>query len=79
MNEAIRGHWSIENQLHWHLDVTFEEDASRARSGNAALNLSILRKMALHRIKYDSSKLSLMKRRFKALMNLDYLDRLLQL
>jgi len=48
MNEFIRRHWSIENQLHWHLDGTFGEDASRARSSNAALNTSILCKMALH-------------------------------
>lgn len=34
-NTEIRGHWSIENQLHWHLDVTFNEDANRSRSGNA--------------------------------------------
>lgn len=79
LNQLIRGHWSIENKLHWHLDVTFAEDASRARSGHAALNLSTLRKMALHRIKHDTQKLSLKKRRFKASMNLDYLDELLLL
>jgi predicted transposase YbfD/YdcC len=42
-----REHWGIENQLHWHLDVTFREDACRARMGNAPLNLSTLRKFAL--------------------------------
>ena len=35
LNKMIRSHWSIENQLHWHLDVTFDEDSSRARMGNA--------------------------------------------
>lgn len=44
----VRGHWSIENQLHWHLDITFKEDACRARTGYSSQNLSILRKMALH-------------------------------
>lgn len=79
LNALIRRHWSIENCLHWHLDVTFSEDGSRARSGHAAVNLSILRKMALHRIKQDTQKLSQKKRRFKASMNVDYLDQLLWL
>lgn len=44
---AVRNHWSIESQLHWQLDVTFREDASRARKDNSPLNLNILRKQAL--------------------------------
>ena len=44
---AVRAHWSIESQLHWQLDVTFHEDASRARKDNSPLNLNILRKEAL--------------------------------
>lgn len=44
---AVRKHWSIESQLHWQLDVTFHEDASRARKDNSPLNLNILRKEAL--------------------------------
>ena len=52
----VRGHWSIENQLHWHLDVTFREDDSRARKGNAPMNLNILRKMALTRIRQMKDK-----------------------
>ncbi len=79
LNKMIRSHWSIENQLHWHLDVTFDEDSSRARMGNAPLNLSTMRKMALHRIKKDNAKLSQKKRRFRASMNTDYLDQLLNL
>ncbi|MDE6547576.1 MAG: ISAs1 family transposase [Muribaculaceae bacterium] len=42
-----RGHGEVENGLHWHLDVTFKEDDCRARSNNAAQNLSLLRKLAL--------------------------------
>lgn len=72
-NTAIRAHWSIENQLHWHLDVSFAEDASRARRGFAAQNLSILRKLAINRIKQMQTKLSLKKRRFRASLNFDYL------
>ncbi|MGC3970531.1 MAG: ISAs1 family transposase [Pirellulales bacterium] len=45
---AVRGHWSIENQLHWSLDVTFDEDRSRARTRHAATNLATLRRIALN-------------------------------
>ena len=44
----IRGHWSIENQLHWCLDVSFGEDNCRARTNHAAENLNVLRKTALY-------------------------------
>jgi predicted transposase YbfD/YdcC len=53
---ACRGHWSIENQLHWSLDVSFNEDQCRVRCGYAAENLAILRHMALNILKSDSSK-----------------------
>jgi predicted transposase YbfD/YdcC len=76
-NQLVRGHWGIENHLHWHLDVTFREDASRARRINAGENLSILRKMALHRISKMDDKLSLKKRRFRAALNNDYFLKLL--
>jgi predicted transposase YbfD/YdcC len=76
-NDYARGHWSIENQLHWRLDVTFKEDASRARRGYSAINLNTLRKIALHRIKLDNAKLSMKKRRFRASMNENYLLNLL--
>ncbi len=72
-NHAIRKHWSIENNLHWHLDVTFGEDHSRARTGKAAENLSILRKMALQKISQMTDKLSKKKRRFRASLNNLYL------
>lgn len=51
----IRGHWSIENQLHWMLDVAFHEDQSLVNEGHAPQNLSLLRKMALFLLKADSS------------------------
>ena len=78
-NQMVRKHWSIENKLHWHLDVTFGEDASRARSKNAPENLNIMRKLALRRVAKDDSKLSRKKRLFKASMNIQYLDKLLRL
>jgi predicted transposase YbfD/YdcC len=58
----IRGHWSIENQLHWMLNIVFREDECRVRTGNAALNLNILRKMTLHRLK----KMKMEKKRVSA-------------
>jgi len=76
-NALVRGHWGIENHLHWHLDVTFKEDASRARKGNAPENLSILRKLALQIIKDQKDKLSMWKRRLKAAYDINYLKKLL--
>jgi predicted transposase YbfD/YdcC len=51
---AIRGHWGIENQLHWSLDVTFNEDQSRIRQGHAAENAALLRRLALSILKQDT-------------------------
>ena len=78
-NHLARGHWGIENHLHWHLDISFSEDHSRARKGFAPQNLSILRKMALHRISNMKDKLSIKKRRFRASLNNDYLLDVLQI
>ena len=52
----IRGHWGIENSLHWVLDVTMREDAHRARAKNAAANFAMFRRAALNVIKADTSK-----------------------
>jgi predicted transposase YbfD/YdcC len=49
--DAARKHWLVENQLHWHLDVTFGEDGSRARKDNSPLCLNILRKVAMTLLK----------------------------
>ena len=76
-NMLARGHWSIENLLHWHLDVTFLEDCSRARKGNAAQNLSLIRKLALQIVKAYNDKRSLRKRLFKASLDPNYLLELL--
>ena len=50
-HELIRGHWGIENSLHWVLDVQFCEDACMIHKGNAPENLSLLRKMAMSLLK----------------------------
>jgi predicted transposase YbfD/YdcC len=54
-SQLVRGHWSVENQLHWMLDVAFHEDECAVHTGNAPQNLSLLRKIALACIKKDTS------------------------
>ena len=56
---AIRNHWSIENNLHWVLDMEFNEDASRKRKGNQASNFSLIRKIALNMINQGRGKKSI--------------------
>lgn len=56
---GIRGHWLIENKLHWVKDVIQKEDTTRHKSGNAAKNMSIIRNIAINIIRdneYDSVK-----------------------
>ncbi len=55
-NEIIRGHWGIENKLHWYLDVVFKEDYSTKQAGNAAENFSLITKIALNLLKNENSK-----------------------
>ena len=65
--QIIRGHWSVENQLHWMLDVAFREDDARARKDNSPLNLNVLRKIALAALKKVSvGRLSIRKKMLKA-------------
>ncbi|WP_152567907.1 ISAs1 family transposase, partial [Porphyromonas gulae] len=79
IGQCIRGHWGIENRLHWHLDVTFREDACRARKDYSATNPNTLRKFALAIVSGHKDKLSLRKRLFKAALNIDYLKKLLKI
>jgi predicted transposase YbfD/YdcC len=71
--QHIRGHWGIENGLHWIMDVTFNEDQSRIRTGYAAENLAIVRHTSLNLIKKEPSKGSVRGKRKKAGWNDDYL------
>ena len=71
--DASRAHWSVENNLHWTLDVTFREDACRCRKDNSPLNLSLIRKAAINLIKQDKScKMPLKRKRLKAAMDQEY-------
>jgi len=76
--ELVRGHWGIENHLHWHLDVTFKEDQCRTRTGNAPENLSTIRKFALQIISNATDKYSLKKRQYKAALDFEYMKQLIK-
>jgi predicted transposase YbfD/YdcC len=67
-NQVIRSHWGIENSLHWVLDVTFNEDASRIRQKYAAENLGLLRRLSVCLLKREPSGQSLKMKRYKALV-----------
>src|ERR671912_129469 len=75
---AIRRHWSIENALHWVLDVTFREDDSRVRDRTAARNFALVRKIALNLVAKDrGSRTSVRGRRKKAAWNDDYMRQII--
>lgn len=75
LGDIVRRHWSIENSLHWTLDVTFDEDRSRIRSKNGVQNFAALRKLALALLKRERSKakLSVAQKRKRAAYLTDYL------
>ncbi len=78
--EAARAHWGIENSLHWCLDISFGEDQSRVRTGNAPENLAIIRRFALSLIKHDTQrKIGVKASRKRAGWSNNYLLHLLKL
>lgn len=78
MSGFIRGHWGIENGLHWVLDVAFREDESRTRSGHAGANLGLLRRVAVSLLKRAGRKGSIESRRLRAGWDQDFLLQVLQ-
>jgi predicted transposase YbfD/YdcC len=76
---AVRSHWGIENQVHWTLDVTFNEDQCRMRAGFAAENVAVLRQLALNLVRHQQTKrLSIKAKRKKAGWDNAYLLQVLQ-
>jgi predicted transposase YbfD/YdcC len=75
--EAVRGHWAIENRLHWVLDVTFGDDQSRLRKGHGARNMATVRHFALNLVRAAPDKRSIKSRRKLAGWSQDYLQTLL--
>ena len=75
--KSARGHWAVES-MHWQLDVTYGEDASRKRKDHAPRNYSLIRKFALNTIKAVKGKLSVPLVHIKAAANPEYLTNILQ-
>ena len=76
--DVVRAHWGIENRLHWTLDVIFDEDQCRLRTGHGPENMAIVRHMALNMLQAPTSKTSLKVRRKKAGWNTTYLGDILR-
>jgi predicted transposase YbfD/YdcC len=74
---AVRAHWSVENNLHWMLDVVFRDDLARLRSGHGPENMAVVKHMALNLLQQAKPAISLKNRRKLAAWNLDYLAKLL--
>ena len=75
--QAIRGHWGIENSLHWVLDVVFKEDQSRLRKGHGAKNMAVVRHFAINLVRSIGDKRSIKLRRKRAGWDQNYLAQLL--
>jgi predicted transposase YbfD/YdcC len=74
----VRGHWGVENGLHWCLDVTFGEDANRTRDKNAGANLGVIRRVAASLLKQDTKRGSIKAKRLNAAWDENYLQQVLQ-
>ncbi len=78
----VRNHWSIENRLHWVLDMNFKEDSCRTRMNHGAENLAIIRKIAINHIKLKSQpgekKMSMKRKLLKGNWDLNYLESLIR-
>lgn len=78
MLSHVRGHWGIENRLHWSLDVTFREDTLRNRVGHSAENLSRIRRLALNLLRQEKScRVGAKGKRLKAAVDPNYLLKVL--
>jgi predicted transposase YbfD/YdcC len=79
INAAIRNHWGIENNLHWNLDVIFNEDGQLKRKGNSAENFNIISKIALGLIENEKSiKKSKPLKMLKAILDESYLEKIMK-
>lgn len=77
LNQAVRHHWSIENPLHWQLDMVFSEDQPRVREGNGAADFATIRKLALQALHRVEDKESIKSGRKLAGWDTDYLLKVL--
>jgi len=77
LGRAVRGHWAIENSLHWVLDVVFREDRARSRTGHGPANMAVVRHFAFNLVRAVDDKRSLKLRRKRAGRNPQYLAQIL--
>lgn len=75
--QAVRGHWLVENALHWTLDVIFKDDQSRLRKGHGANNMAIVRHFAINLVRAVNDKRSIKLRRKRAGWSSEYLASIL--
>jgi len=74
---CVRAHWSIENQLHWMLDMRFREDSCRIRTDHAPANVSTIRKTAMNLLKQDKTKMPVKRKQLRAMCDHRYLTSLI--
>ena len=78
MATARRSHWHVENKLHWQLDVSFNEDQNRLRSGYVAENITLMNKIALNLLKNEhTTKVGVKNKRLKASWDNNYMMKVL--
>ena len=78
LERVVRAHWAIENNLHWVLDIAFDEDSNRTRKGHSAANLAVIRHIALNLIKAEkTSRVGIKIKRLKAGWDNEYLRRVI--
>lgn len=78
LGRHIRGHWGVENGLHWVLDVAFREDANRTRDRNAGANLGVVRRVAVSLLRQDPARGGVHGKRLKAALEETYLEQVLR-
>jgi predicted transposase YbfD/YdcC len=78
LGRLVRRHWSIENELHWVLDVAFGEDTNRTAAGHAGVNLGLIRRVAASLLQQDAARGSIKAKRLSAALDENYLMRVLQ-
>jgi len=77
--KVLRGHWGIENGLHWQMDINFDEDSSRISQRHAAENFAVLRRIALSLLKQHPAKMSIACKRVAAAVDTAFLEEILKL
>ena len=76
--KVLRHHWGIENNLHWQMDVTFGEDASRIKNRHGGENFAMLRRLALGLLKQHPSQASIRSKRYEADLDTEFLEEVLR-